>query len=886
MADGNGSDKAIYTEAEFLALDITTLAVGFQAFVLDTGVTWEVGVAAGSTLPNVTKVWQAIGGTSASGWGKYVCAPASGGGVTQPDVLYHQLQAGIDAAFANGHTMANPAFVHALAGTFNESLTMRPGIFLVGLGCQDGFGVVVNGDVTFAGAADGDVASLCNVFVNGTIRGSGAHRQTLFVMDTRAERTDATAAIAWDNSDPDSLLVLRDATTISAGGGLGLEVTTSVTLVSQRTNYEGDASRPCVAVAGGQHSWSESPINGGFASVGGVETFVESPVVARGMSALTLTGADVTWLNGVLDGNTDPLVAGTGFFRYADLTRLGRFSVGAGITMVPLTTLRPSSYNFLLGPGPFNLATNTTLTLLVLLDPDVVKVVNLPNLQTQWADGCELTLLTVPGLTTGTALVVLQAAAGQTIGGTYDWYRLFAGGSVTLRATYTGGLLRWQVVAEVRGTPERLEVFADDTGDDANPGTRARPVRTGRVAMERAAVPWSDRGTVYLGIDGAPYTDDLLASSTSPVAYPGSSLPGAWPLRVVGGYEDEPAVTQPIAITGGAAGAAGPPVVFATATFAAPPAGPTAGSFALFAGGPLDGQRYVIDRATAGSIEVPALGLDPSTATEFRTQRASASLDASGPGLVFVPGPGATGIVFEGVDLCRSGQPLASRGGIVLLAGARSIGSLWSPDGVLSLGTAGTGTIGTPAATAWLADVIAEFYPTPGQLSSYLAGAQVGATGAVIGTESVAALLTVQGGTAGLDTCATGTGGPVGVDVGGRCELAAVMAFDEITFERGAVGVIDNLNAVQNSGDGLLVAENAVVEVTALQGTLTAVGAVGVRTHNGGRATVTDPNTGTTITGPGGVNDAVANGAAANVSWAAVAAANQIDLQELCAVGQ
>ncbi|HVY65886.1 MAG TPA: hypothetical protein VHH11_13775 [Gammaproteobacteria bacterium] len=42
MADGNGKDKAIYTQAQFDALDLATLAVGFTVFISDAGTVAEV----------------------------------------------------------------------------------------------------------------------------------------------------------------------------------------------------------------------------------------------------------------------------------------------------------------------------------------------------------------------------------------------------------------------------------------------------------------------------------------------------------------------------------------------------------------------------------------------------------------------------------------------------------------------------------------------------------------------------------------------------------------------------------------------------------------------------------------------------------------------------
>ncbi|HVY65887.1 MAG TPA: hypothetical protein VHH11_13780 [Gammaproteobacteria bacterium] len=133
MADGNGSDKAIYTQAEFDALDITTLAVGFQAFVLDSGVTWEVGVAAGSTLPNITKVWQAVGGGQGARIDLYVNAsatpvpPYGGGSDSNPGSLARPFQTLNHAVAAQAGLTGADVRIHAAPGTYTGDALRLPG---------------------------------------------------------------------------------------------------------------------------------------------------------------------------------------------------------------------------------------------------------------------------------------------------------------------------------------------------------------------------------------------------------------------------------------------------------------------------------------------------------------------------------------------------------------------------------------------------------------------------------------------------------------------------------------------------------------------------------------------------------------------------------------
>lgn len=84
-------------------------------------------------------------------WEKYVVAPASGGGVTQPAASYHTLGAAITAWKNDGHDGAHEAEIEVLAGRYAESVELPPGLSLTSLGARGA--VVVAGNTTVGAGA-------------------------------------------------------------------------------------------------------------------------------------------------------------------------------------------------------------------------------------------------------------------------------------------------------------------------------------------------------------------------------------------------------------------------------------------------------------------------------------------------------------------------------------------------------------------------------------------------------------------------------------------------------------------------------------------------------------------------------------------------------------
>lgn len=105
---------------------------------------------------------------------------------------------------------------------------------------------------------------------------------------------------------------------------------------------------------------------------------------------------------------------------------------------------------------------------------DQELVVPLPDV-TGFADGTEVLYVFTP-TARGSAVGVLTAFAGQTVGPTFTYYRLYEGGTVLLRAT--PGSLRWDIAGDAVGRPQDLLIQVATTGSDANPGTVAAPVLT------------------------------------------------------------------------------------------------------------------------------------------------------------------------------------------------------------------------------------------------------------------------------------------------------------------------------------------------------------------------------------------------------------------------
>jgi len=539
------------------------------------------------------QVWRAISGSSAAG--AFIVGPAGSG------AQFTSIQSAIDAAVAAGYGPANPTNILILPGTYTENPIARVGINLSAANhttpssaTAPSSNVVVNGSITVADEA-GSITIyglLVNAATGVPITLGGLKAVTLSLTSVSLSAQDAVSPALWiTNSHASSAISIvgsRLANAAPAAAALQTSAATAgIEISCQESQIIGDRS---VDHQGVNVSTFRD------CAIGGVVTGIAG-------NSITINGGSVdTALIPTLDGGAAYILSGF---------------IGSpnGITFAPTATMAPSHVTNLLttgalgGAGPHTLTATSPNIITVTPPADGVVVVNLPSVLSL-PDGA-MQRLVVGGSALGSAVVVPTAAAGEGIGtGGGDWYRAYEGGTVALRSNRAG--LRWDVEAESRGVPQKLDVYADAaTGSDNNPGTPLRPTLT--LDAEFAIVArqtGAGRGWAsWCHMNAAAGTYTLAASAI--VVPPASSGIGPEPPVLVGAMADSGLGARTVAGSSAGAGA-----TFATVTDTAGGLVVNAwkGYFLRYTSGAQAGKQYLIDANTAnvftlvGTQSVPVNG--------------------------------------------------------------------------------------------------------------------------------------------------------------------------------------------------------------------------------------------------------------------------------------
>jgi hypothetical protein len=812
--------------------------------------------------------WVAGGAASAS-WGKYVVSNET---LPGPVVLYATYAAARTAWLADGRGPNSPGAILFHPGIFVENCVFEPGMLVAALGGPAGLGTRppvrligthtvsnVAGTVMLAGV------ELANE-VGAALTVGGTAAIAVELVRCRVDTSGgASRAISHTNTNAGSRLTTRDTQVLAGAAAPDVVNLAQASLQSSDSDLSANGTNlACLVLA---PTGATDVLDVGTSVTGTIDKGVGAgPVTLRGARVAAtpvpnLIGANATWI-------VDDARAPNGL------------STTAGSSMTARRTSRANPRTTFTGAGPHTIVPSSGPTIAVGPGVDTVAPLNLPDVRT-WVQGEELVIV-VDGSGLGTAVVPVAPSGAQTIGGLAAVVRLYEGGSLRLRASRSG-VTNWDVAGYTPGVPQDLLIVASNAGNDNNAGTAASPVRTVRRVYELAdQAPWSRSGKGTLS--GA-YTDDPNATTSGPIPIPGPIGRGGQEWLLQGSYAAAAGFAAKVP-TGSSAGAAGPPVAFARATFgadAAYAADAAFGLYALYSAGPRNATRPLIGHSTNVLVEHPDLGAAPGN-NSFQAQSPAAAL-SSGTALLFTPGRG-TRQLFDAIEFQGSGQALLVATGVtVWFNGCRVRGGLTVATGAVAL----LGPQVTAGGQVDLAfnDLISRattayaLTPLGSSVALFTAvgpGAYVQAMQSAFNTWDCDGSFTCEP----CDIPIAALAANVTFSQGTAGSVQNCLAYNQLTFQFGAQVEIVGLTSNHALGDGLLVSNQAFARVTSFQGTMTGGGSFGLNAAGGARVAVTDAAAGTSATGAAGD---VRVGVLGAKTWANIAAAAVANCLEITGAG-
>jgi len=851
-------EKNVGTQAARLARNVQTEILGGQWLETDTGRLYEVVTTAGADYPaTLTHAWLQIGGGSGtSGWWKYVVSPD-----VDINAPYTTIATAIADALAAGHGPASPIDILIMpAVQYVESLTLRPGINLRALASTGSESatppVTIQGDHAIADVA-GSITLEGISFVDAAgapITMAGVSDIVLNVLRCRIATPNTNGkCLDVSNTGVASEINLEDSHLVPGAAGVGPFVAVTVPLHAYRTWFEGKLNDAMLQLG-----------------VGTVDELYDCKTfgsILKESGILTIEG-------GVLDASTPPAVTGSAAWDFRNVTAPSGLGFSDATVQLVKRTWRQHTVTALAGPTPALVTTEMgdEIALTVALDEELE--VQLPSLDLI-LDGAEYTFV-VNGTALGAGVAVITTVTPDVGAGGLKWYRLYEGGTVTLRADQANA--RWEIVAEKVGVPQAPTVTLDSaTGLDTNPGTVAAPVATLARAVEiQSQATWYGNAPGAMISVASGHVEDLAPAGNVTIVIPAAGHPSAAPLEIrgvwvtAGGF----GVT---AVAGRIASTAAP--AWEKVTFAANPVFATNAAsnlWALITGGPLNGQHTLISSSIATDIELAGVDISSAGSVSFVVESPDNTIGATdvatfaGEPVVFnAIDAGLANLAFEGVATWTFNSLVTTRvgGGSLFSGSATNIGTpplgfypLTTGDrfggcffSSLTLGqgfnaTASNGV--TNSAKAQLC--FSTFSNVSGQhadLFLFHCGQLASQITLSVGSSLVMSQVSLAPGSSGLVT----------VTIGSSALLAAVVLSPA-------------------AGDAILVSENSTATISAVTGVSAVAGTSGVRTGMLSRVHVTDPNVGTTVTGALGD---VFVGANAVTTWALIAAGAAANVNDL-----
>ncbi len=306
-------------------VDVTTalgIKVPVETFAYDTdaGALYVMQTVAG------TASWARVGGGASTG-GKYFVSNQA-----TPAALYTTISAAITAAVADGHNTANPAVILILPGTYTESVTMRPGISLVGMGGVNNAGsVTIVGTVTESFVAPG-TCGISDLNISGNFVYGGTQDQSVYFLNVNVGASSGDA-ISDSNSGSGRINTFNSEFSTTDAAGLALRSTHARSGTLHESQFAGVQANGSMLLTAASMTFRRCLITGMVTlATSGTTTFSESRMRATGNPVITVgasTGANISRCT--LETDASKVIDGTGDLTTNDNICTNGSLIGSGL---------------------------------------------------------------------------------------------------------------------------------------------------------------------------------------------------------------------------------------------------------------------------------------------------------------------------------------------------------------------------------------------------------------------------------------------------------------------------------------------------------------------------------------------------------------------------
>lgn len=304
--------------------------VGTIAFATDTEAFYENCQTAANA-----HIWKPLNGASAAGWSKYVVS-----GQATPVAPYSTIQSAITAAVADGHDATHPASILIMPGTYTETITMAPGIALIGFAEPLlGPSATIVGTVNVALAVDGACA-FSDLLITGNLVLGGTHAQTLSLINVGV-LASAGSAIADTNSGAGTITFFNSAIATTDAAGFAMTCSNARTILAQETSFSGLLANSALSWAGGSPIFRRCDVIGRVVlATAGTATFSESRLRATGQAVVTAgAGTTASIIRSSLESDGTNVLDGAGTISTNDNTFTNSSAIATTLTTAPFRAI-------------------------------------------------------------------------------------------------------------------------------------------------------------------------------------------------------------------------------------------------------------------------------------------------------------------------------------------------------------------------------------------------------------------------------------------------------------------------------------------------------------------------------------------------------------------
>ncbi len=454
---------------------------------------------------------------------------------------YSLIQDAIDAAVADGASDAAPAYVPVLPGTYDESVTQAPGVYVVGLAgpaeapiLMPDTRVTVTGGLTVAFATPGS-CGVEGLAFGGALAFGGTAKQRLTLRGASI-MTAASPAIALTNAAADSELIidLVDVTTTANGVGARAFASTGARsrVYASRCEFARGGNGVVATIGDDVDAFIDCYFGGGVeVTDSGYAFFQSCELYATDVPNVSAEGAPgdeaLVFIEGgdVQQFGAEVLLAGSDnlYFVQGEFATYGPLTIAGSSAISPVRVARLYTRAVASGAGPHDL-TQEVDALYVETPPGGAAVVL--SDPTTVPDGTRQTVKS----TTATGDISVTVGGGGTIDGA-DPAVIAAGSVGYAAATYEVADGAWHRVAGTGGGGgggAEPVTLLNDTGADMPAGAAVYISGPGEIALSDASALATAR---FFGVTGAAIAD----GDEGPVVWSGvveipfaSQHGGAW----------------------------------------------------------------------------------------------------------------------------------------------------------------------------------------------------------------------------------------------------------------------------------------------------------------------------------------------------------------------